>query len=92
MDIRYRFPFKRRFILEDVWPLEGHGAVVEFEREGREVTHVVVTFRDQPLNKAPKITTSNTTSKITHIEMRDDLQVMAELALKRFQAFVSIHQ
>lgn len=91
MDIRYRFPLKRTFILEDAWPLEGHGAVVELEREGQEVTHIVVTFHDRPVSLAPELTTSNLASVTTSIEMRDGLQIIASQIVSRFQHFLNIH-
>ncbi|AUW47183.1 hypothetical protein [Rhizobium leguminosarum] len=92
MHIRYRFPLKRSFILDDSWPLEGHGgAVLELERKDHEVTHITVTFRDQPLSMAPQLTTSDHGPIAADIKMRDSLGSVAVQIVKRLQHFLSIH-
>ncbi|PBB59113.1 MULTISPECIES: hypothetical protein [Mesorhizobium] len=56
MDVRLRFPLGNPIVLADSWPLEGYGAVIEFDRTGEQATAIIVTFRDQPVSLAPKIT------------------------------------
>ncbi len=91
MDIRYKFAFERTLLLEDSWPMAGHGAVVELLRNGDEVTHIVVTFSNQPLELAPKMVTPDAEGIAAHIVMRDNLRDMARQIVKRFEHFLGIH-
>ncbi|MFS8050870.1 hypothetical protein [Rhizobium sp. BR 314] len=91
MNIRYKFRFKRPFILEDAWPVQTKDMLVELERNGLEATHIVVTFHNQPVSLAPKLTPMDSGPIASRLEMRDSMRTKAVQTIRRFQHFASIH-
>jgi len=90
MDIRHRFPFLRPVLIEDAWPIETQGSIVEFERDGRETTGISVTFRDQPIEMAPKVTQERRGAVAASIEIQDPTQAVATHIVKRFHGYINL--
>src|SRR5262245_32601209 len=90
MDIRLRFPAKHPFLLDDAWPLEAYGAVAEFEREGDEVTALLLTFRNQPLDMAPRVTSPTNGPVRAHIEIPAGVEGSARGIVRRFANYINL--
>jgi hypothetical protein len=91
MDIRYKFAFEKTILLEDAWPMSGHGAVVELLKNDDEVTHIVVTFANQSVDLAPTMVTPDFEGTAAHIVMRDNLRDKARQIVNRFEHFLGIY-
>lgn len=91
MDVRLKFRLAHPIVLEDCWPLEGYGAVLEFERARDEATAVLITFRNQPIGIAPRVAQLNEGPVQTSIEIRDHLGLTARHIVRRLSDYLNLY-
>jgi hypothetical protein len=86
-----RFPLLKSIYLEDCWPLEGYGAVLEFERVSKEVKAIIVTFSGEPVVSAPTIAQITDGKVVAEIRVRDNAEPRAQTIVKRFSDYTNLH-
>jgi len=91
MDIRYRFTIRTPFILEDCWPIESRHAVIEFERSDDIATALLVTFRNQPIQLAPKVRQPADGSTSTSILLSYGFDDAARSIASRFRDYINLY-
>lgn len=91
MDIRLRFPLKRRFRLEDHWPIKTGGAKLTFEIAEGEATAIVVLYRDQSTDMAPAVERLESGPAKAQIAIRGEIEGRGRRLVQRFIDFVNLY-
>lgn len=91
MEVKLRFPLKRKFILEDHWPLAGQGAVLTFETVNGEATAIIVSFKNQPPEAAPQIQRVQHGKIKANITIRGRLEARGRKIVERFVDFTNLY-
>ncbi|MBI4923243.1 MAG: hypothetical protein HY834_15990 [Devosia nanyangense] len=78
-------------ILDDCWPLEGYGALVEFERNDRQAVALVVTFRNQSVDLAPQVRPLSGGLPKAEINIRGNFALKARQIVGRFTDYLNLH-
>lgn len=89
--MRFRFPVKRPFILDDHWPLDGNGTEMKFEVTGREVNALILTFRGQPPDLAPSIIETHEGPIKAHLTIKGGIESAARRIVRRFVDYANLY-
>ena len=91
LDVRLRFPLKNQINLDDHWPLESGDALLTFERDGDNVSAIVITIRNLSAEEAPVISTPKETGEIPHISINGKSEGRARRIVARFLDYINLY-
>ncbi|MBG7614949.1 hypothetical protein IWC96_06595 [Brevundimonas sp. BAL450] len=91
MDLRLRFPLKKKINLDDHWPLESGDTLLAFEQAGDDVSAVIVTVRNLADDDLPVVTIPEASGGLPNISIRGDAVGRGRRVAARFLDYINLY-
>lgn len=91
MDLRLRFPLKKRINLDDHWPLESGDTLLAFEKDGEDISAVVVTVRNLADEDLPVVTMPDPSEGLPNLSIRGDAIGRGRRVVSRFLDYINLY-